>query len=58
MERRMNVQRFCYLGDTIHGDGGVYASSVRSSMTYGSVTRPLIVDVGLKFERTEMQTIR
>ena len=36
----------------------VYASCVRSSITYGSETRPLIVDVGLKFERAEMQMIR
>ena len=35
--------------------GRVYNSCVRSSMTYGSETRPLIVDVGLKFERAEMQ---
>ena len=27
-------------------------------MTYGSQTRPLLVDVGLKLERTEMQMIR
>ena len=33
----------------------VYASCVRSSMTYGSEIRPLLVDVGLKFERAEMQ---
>ena len=33
--------------------GRVYASCVRSSMTYGSETRPLLVDVGLKFERGE-----
>ena len=26
-------------------------------MTYGSETKPLLVDVGLKFERTEMQMI-
>ena len=32
----------------------VFASCVRSSMTYGSETRPLLADVGLKFERTEM----
>ena len=38
--------------------GRVYASCVRSSMTYGSKTRPLLVDVGLKFERREMQMIR
>ena len=38
--------------------GRVYASCDRSSMTYGSETRPLLVDVGLKFERAEMQMIR
>ena len=38
--------------------GRVYDSCVRSSMTYGSETRPLLVDVGLRFERTEMQMIR
>ena len=38
--------------------GRVYSSCVRSSMTYGSETRPLLVDVGLKFERVEMQMIR
>ena len=27
-------------------------------MTYGSETRALLVDVGLKFERAEMQMIR
>ena len=37
--------------------GREYASCVRSSMTYGSETRPLLVDVGLKFERAEMQMI-
>ena len=82
------VKRFCYLGDTLDGDGGtdlaaiarirngwvkfrellpfltsrapslemkgrVYASCVRSSMTNGSETRPLLVDVGLKFERAD-----
>ena len=87
------VKSFCYLGDTLDGDGGadlaatarikngwtkfrellpfltsrvpllemkgrVYASCVRSSMTYGSETRPLLVDVGLKFERAEMHMIR
>ena len=38
--------------------GRVYASCVRSSMTYGSETVPLLVDVGVKFERAEMQMIR
>ena len=63
------VESFCYLGDSLHGDGGapplemerrLYASCVRNSMTYGygSETRPLLVDVGLKFERAEMQMIR
>ena len=84
------VKSFCYLGDTLDGDGGadhattarirngwmkfgellpflpsrgplpplemkgrVYASCVRSSMTYGSETRSLLVDVGLKFERAD-----
>ena len=35
----------------------VYASCVRSRLTYGSETRPLLVDVGLKLERAEMQMI-
>ena len=87
------VKSFCYLGDTLDGDGGanlaatarirngwmnirerlpfmtsrapplemkgrVYASCIRSRMTYGSETRPLLVDVGLKSERAEMQLIR
>ena len=87
------VKSFCYLRDTLDGDGGadlaatarisngwmefrellpfltsrapplamkgrVYASCVRSSMTYGSETRPLLADIGLKFERAEMQMIR
>ena len=38
--------------------GRVYASCVRSSMTYGSETRPLLVNVGLKFERADMKMIR
>ena len=36
----------------------VYASCVRSSMTYGSETMTLLVDIGLQFERAEMQMIR
>ena len=87
------VKSFCYLGDTLFGDGGadlgatarirnvwtkfqellsfltsrdppmemkgrVYASCVRSNMTYGSETRPLLVDIGLQFERAEMHMIR
>ena len=31
---------------------------IRSSMTYGSETMPLLVDVGLKFGRSDMQMIR
>ena len=34
--------------------GRMYTSCVRSSMTYGNETRPLLADVGLKFEREEM----
>ena len=37
--------------------GRVYVSFVISSMTYGCETRLLLVDVGLKFERAEMQMI-
>ena len=36
----------------------VDARCVRSSMIYGSETRPLLADVGLKCERAEMQIIR
>ena len=36
----------------------VDARCVRRSMTYGNETRPWLVDVGLKFERPEMQIIR
>ena len=38
--------------------GRVNASCVRSSMIYVSKTRLLLVDVGLKIERAEMQMIR
>ena len=38
--------------------GRVYASWVKCSITYGSETRPLLVDVGLRFERAEMQIIK
>ena len=34
------------------------ASCVGRSITYGKETRPLLVDVGLNFERAEMQMIR
>ena len=36
----------------------VYASCVRSSMTYGIETMTLLVNIGLPFERAEMQMIR
>ena len=86
------VNSFCYLGDTLDGNGAdlaatsrirtgwikfrellpfltsraprlemkaqVYASCLRSSITYGSETMPLLVDVGLQFERADMQMIR
>ena len=35
----------------------VHSCCVRSSMIYGSETRPLLADVGLEFERAEMQVI-
>ena len=38
--------------------GRVYASYVRSSMTYGSDARPLLADGELKFDRAEMQMNR
>ena len=34
--------------------GQVYGSGARSSIFYGSVTRHLLVDVELKFERADM----
>ena len=34
--------------------GRMYARCVRSSMTNGSETRPLLADVGLQFEGAEM----
>ena len=37
--------------------GRVYTNCVRNSMIYGSETMPLLVDIGLKFERAEMQMI-
>ena len=40
------------------GNGWMNSSCVRSSMTYGSDTRPLLVDVGSKCERAEIQMIR
>ena len=57
------VKSFCYLGDTLDGDGG--AGHERSSVCYLCQkqhdlwkTRPLLVDVVLKFERADMQMIR
>ena len=38
--------------------GRVYASSVRSSLIYGSEARPLLADVWLKFEGAAMAMIR
>ena len=38
--------------------GRVYTSCVRSSMIYGSETWRFLADVGLKWERAEMQMIR
>ena len=36
----------------------VDACCIRGSMTYRSETRPVLADVGLKFERAGMQIIR
>ena len=36
----------------------MYARCVRSSMTHGNKNRPLLADVVVKFERTEMQMVR
>ena len=93
MEKHECVKSFCYLGNTLDGDGGadlaatarirngwikfrellpflisrapplelkgrVYANCVRSSMTYGSETMPLLVNVGLKFEIAEIAEIQ
>ena len=41
-------------GPLLEMKGRVYATCVKSSMTYGSETRPLLVDVGLMFERAEI----
>ena len=38
-------------------NGRVYASCDRISISYGSQTWPLLVDVGLMFERAEIQMI-
>ena len=38
---------------TLEMKGRVYACCIRSSMTYGSETTPLLVDVELKFERAD-----
>ena len=38
--------------------GRVYASCVKSSLIYGSETRPLLVDIWLKFEGAAMTMIR
>ena len=34
-------------------EGGLYASCVRSSMTYGNKTRHSLADVGLQLERVD-----
>ena len=38
--------------------GRLYAGCVRSSMTYGRENMPILVDLGLKYERVEMQMKR
>ena len=39
-------------------EGRMYTSCVRSNMIYGSESRPLLANVGLTFERTEMHMMR
>ena len=61
LESEMDGELFSFLtsrSPPLEMKGQVYASCVRSSMTYGSETRPLLVDVRLKFERAEMQMNR
>ena len=36
----------------------MYASCVKSSMICGGETGPLLADVGLKFERAQLQMIK
>ena len=48
----MNVQRDFSISDIQS------SPAVISSVTYGSETRTLLADVGLNFERAEMQMIR
>ena len=50
------VKSFSYLGDTFDGHDG--CPCVRRSMIYGSETRPLLADLGLQYERADMQIIR
>ena len=56
--KTLYISFLTYRAPPLEMKGRVYACCVRSSMTYGSETRPLLVDVGLKFERAEMQMIR
>ena len=51
-------ESFCHFQTFLEMKGQVYDRCVKSSMTHGSETRPLLVDVGLKFERAEIQMIR
>ena len=48
------AQRAFARAPTLEMKGRVYVSYIRSSMTYGSETGPLLADIGLKFERAEM----
>ena len=58
----MNFQEFVlfqkFRVPPIELKGRVYVSCVRSSMIYGIETMLLLSDVGLKFERAEIQIIR
>ena len=53
------INTFIFLSYIIHIKvPRAFPSYVRSSMSRGGEIRPLLVDVGLKFERAEMQMIR
>ena len=49
MEFREILLFLTSIAPTLEMKGRVYASCVRSSMIYGTETRPLLADDGLKF---------
>ena len=51
------VKIFCYLGDTLDGADFAATARIRNGQKQHDLWK-LLVDVGLKFERAEMQMIR